>query len=262
MDVKDVPSAKDSSKSAKSAAQNLQRSLRAIAGSSVESSRREAVRLQVESHQDSGSSLRAKTNDAISVVNLANEATSEIEKLVESIGGIVEQASHPDISDSRRKVLESEANQLVDEIRKKANTKSESGVRPLAGDKFSLEAEEKFAKTLEIILPDTAKDAFGIGSIDFSPKDAIIQTRNVIARARQQIEQLKSSVKNTQGQVKQVVNALEVALQNSEAAETSIRDVDEALRVAGDTKIGIARNPGGALSSVGNLQKKALDLLE
>jgi flagellin-like hook-associated protein FlgL len=221
------------------------------------------VRLEVDARRSVKSAeVRARTNAAINVVNVASEATAEIEKLVESIGGIVEQAGNPQTSDSRRKVLEQEANQLVDEIRRKALSKSGEGVRPLAGDKFSVEVEERFAETLEVILPDTAKDAFGIGEIKFSPKDAILQTRTVIARAKEQIEQLKDSLGKTQGQVKATVDALEVALQNSEAAQTSIRDVNEALKVAGDTRIGIARNPGNALDSVGNLQKKALDLLE
>lgn len=263
MDVKDVPNTKDASQSVKKTGPNLQKSLKALTRLGAEANPPEAVRLNVEARRPAVSaSVRSRTNEAITVVNLANEATAEIEKLVESISGIVDQASSPQISDTRRKVLEQEANQLVAEIRKKAQTKSENGVRPLAGDKFALEVEEKFAKTLEIILPDHAKDAFGIGAINFSPKDAIIQTRNAIARARQQIEKLKESVKETRGQVKEAVNALEVALQNSEAAATSIRDVDEALRLAGDTKLGISRNPGGALKSVGNLQKKALDLLE
>lgn len=265
MDVKDVPNTKDlATKPNSSPAQALQKSLRALASSTgLELSRREAVSLAVEARRSSqGSEVRARANDAINVVNVASEATSEIEKLVDSIGGIVEQASSPHISESRRKILEKEANQLVDEIRRKAQVKTSDGVRPLAGDKFSVATDVASKKPVDIKLPDGAKDAFGIGEITFSPDDAIPQARSTLARAKGEIEKLKDSVKATQDQVKSTVDAIEVALQNSESAQTSIRDVDEALRLAGNTKIGIARNPSDALSSVGNLQKKALDLLE
>jgi flagellin-like hook-associated protein FlgL len=261
MDVKDVQNAKNLLKnSANKPAQALQKSLRSLSGSSLEQVKLEAVRLQVDAHRhNSNAEVRARTNDAINVVNLVSDATTEIEKLVNSISGIVEQASSPKISESRRKVLEDEANHLVKEIRRKAQVKTSQGLRPLAGDKISLPVDEK---GIDISLPDAAKDAFGIGSIDLSPKDAITETRSALSHAREQVEKLKESVKQTQAQVKNTVDALEVALQNSEAAQTSIRDVDEALKVAGDTKVGISRDPRSALKSVGNLQRKALSLLD
>lgn len=264
MDVKDVQNSKNlGNKPVNNATQALQKSLKALAPSSVERARIEAVRLELDVRRSvSNAETRARTNDAISVVNLASDATAEIEKLVGSISGIVEQASNPKISESRRKVLEEEANQLVQEIRRKAQVKTAHGQRPLAGDKISLPLQEKESQGINIELPDQAKDAFGLGPIDLSPKEAISQTRSALSKAREQVENLKESVNRTQQQVKVTVDALEVALQNNEAAQTSIRDVDEALKVAGDTKVGIARDPGSALNSVGNLQRKALSLLE
>ncbi len=264
MDVKDVQNAKNlDNKAIKNPAQALQKSLKALSAPSVERARVEAVRLELDVRRSlANAEARARTNDAINVVNVASDATAEIEKLVGSISGIVEQASNPKISESRRKVLEQEANQLVQEIRRKAQVKTSHGHRPLAGDKISLPIEEKDSKGIDIELPAEAKDAFGLGPIDLSPKDAISQTRSALSKAREQVEKLKDSVNRTQLQVKSTVDALEVALQNNEAAQTSIRDVDEALKVAGDTKVGIARDPGSALQSVGNLQRKALSLLE
>jgi flagellin-like hook-associated protein FlgL len=264
MDVKDVQNANNlANKPSKNSAQALQKSLRSLSSPSLQAKRLEAVRLEVDVRRNSANAeIRSRANDVINVVNLASDATAEIEKLVSSISGIIEQASNPKISESRRRVLEEEANQLVQEIRRKAQVKTTQGLRPLAGDRISLPVEEQVAKNIEFALPDGAKDAFGIGEIELSKKDSLSQTRTALTRAREQVEQLKDSVQQSHNQVKNTVAALEVALQNNEAAQTSIRDVDEALKVAGDTKVGIARDPGSALKSVGNLQKKALSLLE
>jgi flagellin-like hook-associated protein FlgL len=264
MDVKDVPVAKElANQSNKNPAQALQKSLKALTTSPAEMARREAVKLEVASRRvSSGSEARAKTNEAINVVNVASEATSDIEKLINSISGIVEQASNPNMSESRRKVLEQEANQLVAEIRRKALSKTSDGVRPLAGDKYSLKADDKSEVEFDIALPDAAKDAFGLGDISLSSDASIPVAKSALSRAREQVEKLRDSVKQTQAQVKNTVDALEVALQNSEAAQTSVRDVDEALKLAGRTKADISRNPDSALESVGNLQRKALNLLE
>lgn len=264
MDVKDVRDAvKDVSADPNKPSQFLKRAAEALKTSRVEV--KDSVRLQSSvsrREQSPSSDVRARANAAISVINLAEEATSEIEKLVSSISGIVEQADSPKISEQRRGVLEQEANQLVDEIRRRAQSADPEGKKPLAGDKVSVEFEKNFAKTLEIVLPDSAKEAFGIGEIRFSRKDAIVQTRNVIAQARERLEQLKGAVQESKESVRSSVSEIEVALANNEAAGASIRDVDAALELASNTRVGIGRNPQVAMSSVGNLQKNALELLK
>ncbi|MBX7144603.1 MAG: hypothetical protein K1X79_09150 [Oligoflexia bacterium] len=265
MDVKDVRDAvKDVSADTNKPSQFLKRAAEALKSSRVEVTDT-AVRMQASPPKRDGagsSEARSRANAAISVINLAEEATSEIEKLVSSISGIVEQADSPKISEQRRGVLEQEANQLVGEIRRRAQSADADGKKPLAGDKVSVEFEKSFAKTLEIVLPDSAKEAFGIGEIRFSRKDAIVQTRNVIAQARERLEQLKDAVKESKESVRSSVGEIEVAIANTEASGASIRDVDAALQLAANTRIGIGRDPQGALSSVGNLQKTALELLK
>lgn len=263
MDVKDVrePTAQAVLKKATST-QFLKRAADALRSSRVELN--DKVEVQAPPKRDSLAlaSSRSRANEAISVVNLTEEATAEIEKLVSSISGIVDQVDNPKLTGPRREVLEKEANQLVDEIRKRAATETLDGKKPLEGDPVRIELDKRFAKTLDIILPDSAKEAFGLGKLKFSAKEAIVQTRDIVARAQEQLNALKGAVQETKSSLKDSVAALEVALQNTEASSVSLRDVDQALKLAGDTKIGIARDPQGALSSVGTLSGTALSLLE
>lgn len=203
---------------------------------------------------------RVITNNIISVVNVANDATNEIGKLVESISGIAELAKDPNLPESRRSVLEKEANQLVDEIRKRASSDS-NGVRPLLGDKIRLEVEQKYGKALDIVLPDSAQEAFGLGTISFSKKEAVLDTITSVQQAQERLRQLQEAVHGATQSVRSVVDRMEVGFQNQEAAQISVRNVDHALMLATDMRSSIAQNPQ-AVGVTHNLDASALELLK
>ena len=68
------------------------------------------------------SQWRTQTNEVIAITNLAAEAVGEIDKLVKSIGGIAEQAADESTSGKQRNILEREANELLGEIKRTAQT--------------------------------------------------------------------------------------------------------------------------------------------
>ncbi len=205
---------------------------------------------------------RSRLNSAIGAVNVASEATGEIEKIVKSLSGIVDQADDNSTPDNRRVALEKEANQLLDELKRALTTSSPSGLKPLAGDKVRVEVEEKYGKSLDLLLPDHSSDSFGLSLISFSPKESILQTKTKVETARRQIEALREAVDKSKDAVTSVVARVEVAFQNSEASKTTIRDVDAALKLAGETENSIGKDPESALRSFGGVQKNALGLLE
>ena len=205
---------------------------------------------------------RTQANELISVTNIASQATSDIEELIKGISGIVEQVHTKNFSEPQKAILEDEANDLVKEIQHIAKNTAVHGVHPLLGDKIKLDVEEKIGKTLEFILPDDARDSFGIGRISFSHKDAIIRTIANVEEARTRINNLKNSVGDVSSQVKETVDTIDVAAQNGEATQSTIRDLDQALKLAGETGLTISKHPDTALGSVGRLDNRALDLLK
>lgn len=220
----------------------------------------DAVETQVRS--TSKNQVRVKLNDVINASNVAKEATTQITKIVQSISGIIKQASQEDLPEKRKATLEAEANELVDEIRRTADTQASNGVKPLAGDKIRLEVEEKIGRTLDVILPDDAKNAFGLTEIDFSTRESIISTIANVKQAEASILRLRNAVDEASKNIESTAGTLDVALQNSEAADNTIRDLDEALKVAGKARGIITENPDKALKSFGGLGTKALGLLE
>jgi flagellin-like hook-associated protein FlgL len=200
---------------------------------------------------------RLKLNASIEATNVAAAALDDITRLVGGIEGILEQASSPELSEARKGKLNEEANQLRSEIIKAAERSTSDGVRPLSGDKIRIEVEETLGRALEVILPDTARGAFGIRDIRLDTKELIIDTAISIQKARESIESLRKELRSGVAAIEQTFTTVEVARENREAASASIRDVNEALKVAFETNEGIKDYPEEALASVGQLQVDA-----
>lgn len=204
---------------------------------------------------------RLKLNSAIEATNVATQAVDDIGRFINGIEGIVEQAGSENLPPQRKEILEREAGELRNEILKAAQRSTGDGVRPLSGDKIRIEVEETLGKALEVILPDTAKDAFGLNDIQLGTKELIVRTVTSIEKARESIEALRSKLSEGQNAIERTVAAIEVARENLEASSVSIRDVNEALKVAHDTREGIRGAPGEAIGSIATLSDQAADLL-
>ena len=222
----------------------------------------EAVKLDVD-----GNSRTKKTNDArnkansiISTINLVQEATAEIGRLVKSIDGIAEQVESGDVSQERREILEAEANDLAAEIKRKAQDSSKS-IRPLPADEIRAEIEEKLGRTLDDIIPAEDGSTFEIGEIKLDMRENIVNVRTSVARAQQRIETLQRTVTKAATQVKEIIDAHDVAAQNSEASQVSIRELDDALNLALETGSRISHSPLEALQSAGSLESTSITTL-
>lgn len=256
MDVRDVPRAWSTSvaSSQSEVTQPVQRNI----VQSQEISNQAAVEVNTKRAHP----LRAKFNEVVGAVHIASSATAQIEKLVKSLGGIVEQVAERPVSDKRRQILEEEANQLVGEIHKTAQVTTASGLRPLAGDPIRLEAEEQLGQTLDVILPDDANNGFHLGQIKFSTKEAIINTRANLLVAEARARELREAVSNSSELVKNAAAAIDVATQNSEAAESSLRDLDAAAELVSNTRKQIGQQPEAAVAAAGVLTARIADLLK
>ena len=207
MDIKEVSQPQTTSQATEQPRPRKQKPLTALSSAQVRSAQPESEAVEVESSRRASSEAkwRTQTNEVITITNLAAEATAAIEKLVESIGGMAEQAVDQATSGQQRGILEGEANELLGEIKRTALTAGTHSVHPLAGDKVRLEVEEKLGKTLEFLLPDDATRGFDIGKIAFSTKESIISTIANITTAQQSIERLRDAVSRGTDDVKETV---------------------------------------------------------
>lgn len=242
---------------ATSIAPSLQELPQAVQGAAQSSG--DPVSVAVTQNDLSKSATVEAINRVISVVNVATEATTEIEKLVKSIDGIVTQVAEKELPPQRVQALQKEAEGLVAAIQREAGKSAGGGVKPLAGDQVNVELES-LGKALEVILPSNATSAFGLSSLSFTTKETILRTRATVAEARQQLEKLRASVDKSREIVSSTASEVDVALANGEASGSSLRNVETALKFAGDLTSGISSDPERALGSI-STPANALQLL-
>lgn len=209
-----------------------------------------------------GAQVRNEANQIIAAINVAAEATEEIDKIIKSISGIVAQADNENIPDKRRLALQSEANTLVAEINHRVRGAISGPMNPLLGEPIRLEVTQEIGRAIEVNLPAHARDLFGLGPIDLSRQEMIGSLHLALKKAQEQLYELKAAVGESRQSVESVLNEVDVALQNSEASQVSVRELDEALQIAKSTRTGISENPQKALSSYTGFSKRALSLLE
>lgn len=265
MEVKDVQKLEVSPGAKKrDSAPGIQRALKALSISKVPQENIDRVEVETASRaRGSAKAMRKDANDVIIQVNSASDAVQELEKLVKSIDGIVKQVDRGNLSEGRVAALEKEANELVERIKEVAQTTPPPTPRsPDEVDKKKEEIERNLRRALDTIMPEEAKSGFGLGTITFSRKDSIVATVAAVAAARERIEGARDSVQKTREAVSQVVATYEVAIQNVESSEATVRDVDMAVKLASETRSSIFRNPEGALESAGTLTPRALELLK
>ena len=205
--------------------------------------------------------IRNRANSLIGIVNQAKESAADIEQFANSIDGIAVQASDESLSDSRRAVLEQEAQELVKEIENRSNSISSNKIATGSESEIRLEIEEEIGKALDTIFPDVAKDAFGIGEVSFSQKETIVNVRTNIALAKERIDQLRNVVDKATGDLSVAVEELDIASQNEEASRASVRELDKALELVGRATGEMVSDPSAALDSI-KIPQNALDLLK
>lgn len=229
--------------------------------SELQSAKMQSVTVEIHAGKHASSEAMANLNEAIGVINVASKTVDEIDSYVRGIMGIVEQASEQGIPEPRVGILENEANQLVRAVRDAIKVEAPNGVHPLQGEPYKAELEQTLGKTLEVLLPDLSKDELGLGQIQLTTKDFIVSTRAVVMRSQERVQQLRQALQILTTTIKDTANEVDVAMQNVEASNPSLREVERALSFAGETGLHITKNPKEALGSVGTLSPYSLGLL-
>lgn len=210
------------------------------------------------------SQVRNGSNQILSAVNTTSETTSDLDRLVKSLGGILKQASETELSNNRVQALQNEANQLVDKISEitSASSLSLPLSSPPGTDEVRKEVEKRIGRTLDAIFGDEAKKNLNIGHISLSKREQIIESVAKLEEAKRSVEKIKSEINDTRHAISNILNNFEVAHENSEAAGATVRDLDRAVDLASQAKLNIAKNPEEALGSASKLDSSSLGLLE
>jgi flagellin len=226
---------------------------------------------------------RASKNalDGISFIQVAEGYLQETQDIIQRLRELSVQASNGIYSSEDRMQIQVEVSQLVDEIDRIASHAQFNGLNLLTG-RFARETGENVItgsmwfhiganmdqRERAYIGTMTAKALGVMGVMDnsivsLSSPDGANRTIGVVDEALKKINKQRADLGAYQNRLEHAVRGLDVGAENTQAAESRIRDTDMANEMVGYTKNQILSQAGNAMLAQANQKtQQVLQLLQ
>jgi flagellin len=210
-------------------------------------------------------------NDGVSMIQTAEVALNETSNILVRMRELSEQSATGTLGSTERGYIQDEFNKLTSEIDRIATSTEFNGTKMLdgtlsatAGMTFQIGARNVAANDQISMSVKSAKASdLGLTSgITVSTQAGAQSALDTIDSAIQSVSQLRGGLGATQNRLQSTINNLQVAIENTSAAESRIRDVDVAAETANLTRANILTQAGTAILAQANqAPQAALSLL-
>ncbi len=210
-------------------------------------------------------SLVAQRNsqDGISLIQTAEGALETTTQLLQRIRELSVQAANGTQSDVTRGFLDSEVQELLDQIDDIALNTEFNGLFVLsAASTITLQAGSRAGQTLVIAVAGSKTSDIGVNKVSISNTALAVSALSTIDVALQSVTSLRSTFGAFQNRLEFTIDTLAIQEENSSAADSALRDADIARETIQFTRNQILVSAGTAVLSQANVvPQTALQLL-
>jgi flagellin len=201
--------------------------------------------------------------DGISMIQTAEGALTVTTNLLQRIRELAVQAANGTQSDLNRAALDSEVQQLLDQIDTVALDTEFAGVRVLSAPlSVTLQVGAQASQTLVIAVNGAKTSDIGVNGLAISTSTLATSTLSTIDLALRSVTQLRSTFGAFQNRLEFTISTLEIQEENSSASESAIRDADIARETIRFTRNQILVSAGTSVLAQANIiPQTALQLL-
>ncbi len=219
----------------------------------------EAFRSQVRGTQVA----QRNAQDGISLVQTAEGALSETTNILQRMRELAVQAANGTQSDNNRAAIQSEIDQLVQQITAIATDTEFNGIKVLnTTSAIELQVGIYSGQTLAISTASVTAAALGVSGLVVSSQTAAASAISVIDVALKSVNTLRAKLGAYQNRLEFTINTLAIQEENAAAAESAIRDADLAQVTIRFTRNQILLNAGTSVLAQANIvPQTALQLL-
>lgn len=188
-------------------------------------------------------------------VSALQTAEGGLESQQDAVGRLRElavQASNGTLTDEQRQAINTEAQQLLEQIGETAANTEFNGTQLLDGTNTTVPLGTESGDT--ITLNESTPDSLGINGIDLSTADGAAQALEQLDTATTRISQNRANIGAQENRLDRAVEQRALAGQNAAEAESRIRDLDIARQVVEQTRNETLLQSGIAAIVQGNLQ--------
>ena len=223
----------------------------------------EAFRAEIRSLQQA----QRNSNDAISLVQIAEGALEETGSILIRMRELAIQAANGTLGTSERSSLDSEFQDLISEINRIADVTQFNGITILASSgasiTFQVGVNGTSADTITVSGVEATASAIGVANLSVSSQGAAQSALGALDSAIGVVASLRATFGTTQNRLESTIRSIAISVENISAAESRIRDVDVAEETANLTRNQVLQQAGVSVLSQANLSTSiALSLLQ
>lgn len=207
------------------------------------------------------------TLDAVSLVQVAEGALDETGSILIRMRELAVQSANGTFASGERALIDQEFQDLISEISRIANVTSFNGINILTSSGTSITFQVGVDATSNDVLTVSGvaatAGAIGVSALNVLTAADAQSSLAVIDSAIAQVASLRATFGTTQNRLESTARSLAIALENTSAAESRIRDVDVAQETANLTRNQVLQQAGIAILAQANLEPvAALTLLQ
>ncbi len=206
-------------------------------------------------------------NDGISMIQIAEGAMNQQSGLLNRLRELAVQSANGALSANERNFIDTEHDQLVEEIDRISGATEFNSFAMLGGDAgtFAMQVGKDAVAgtdTIDVVFTATDATTLGVNAMDFSTAAGASTALGTIDTAIDALSTSRAGLGASQNRLAVTVQNLRAEEENLTAANSRIRDVDVARETAALTKGQIMSQAGAAMLAQANqLPSMALSLL-
>ncbi len=207
-------------------------------------------------------------NDGVSLVQTAEGALNEVSNILNRMRVLTTEAATGTVAQSQRSYIASEFGQLANEITRIASATTFNGIKLTGASANSINIQvgtgNSAFDTIAIVLKPMNASTLGVGTAFTTSTGSAAQSMlSTIDSAISMVSAQRANLGASQNRLQSVINNLQVASENTSAAQSRIADADIAAETANMTRANILVQAGTAILAQANqAPQAALKLLQ
>jgi flagellin len=204
--------------------------------------------------------------DGISLLQVAEGALNEVSGILVRLRELAIQSANGTLGATERATIDQEAADLVEEIDRVAAVTEFNGTLLLDGSAPTVDFQVGTGSTANDVISVTGVDATAAGlavsTIDLTTAANALTANTAIDAAIDSLSALRGGFGTAQNRLESTIRSIAVAVENTAAAESRIRDVDVASETAKLTRAQVLQQAGISVLAQANVSaQNALALL-
>ena len=201
----------------------------------------------------------SNAQDGISLIQVAEGALNETHSILQRMNELATQAASDTNTSIDRTAISAEMDQLTSEINRIQSTTQFNTMNLLDGSfKGNLQVGSLNGQTISISISKMNANSIGVSGLKVSSNTVAGDAMSKIQKAIESVSTQRSKLGAIQNRLEHTINNLDTTSENTQAAESRIRDTDMASEMVEYSKNNILQQAGQSMLAQANQQNQGV----